>query len=416
MSYRFFIALRYLRAKRSRRALSIITAISVVGLAVGVWALVSVLAFQSGMEQELRARILIGTAHLNVLRQKNLPLDDPAAAVERIRRLPHVVSATVTGYEGAMISGVEHSGLGIFKSVDLSENPKDIEVTRTLLPGGDVKRLARTAYPDGSELPGAIVGKNLAEEVGIRVGDTIQALTAGNQGELTPVGVLPRSFALKVVGIFESGLYEYDSAWVYISTDTAREMFGDGGRGKVIQVTLDDLFRSKEVGADIAAALGSDYVVKDWRELNQPAFAALNLQRLGFAVGISLIVLVASLNIVTTLIMLVVEKRRDIAILTAMGATAGDILTIFLFQGMAIGLVGTAIGGVFGLATAIVGDRYKLIHLDPRTYSISYVPFRLAVTDTLLVLAIALGISFLATLYPAWRASRLDPVEGIRYG
>ncbi len=415
MSYRFFIALRYLRARRGRRALSIITAISVVGLAVGVWALVSVLAFQSGMEQELRTRILIGTAHLNVLRQKNLPLDDPAA-VERIRRIPHVAAATVTGYEGAMISGVEHSGLGIFKSVDPTENPKDLEVTRTLLPGGDVTRLARTAYPDGGELPGAIVGKNLAEDVGIRVGDTIQALTSGNQGELTPVGVLPRSFALKVVGIFESGLYEYDSAWVYISTDTAREMFGDGGRGKVIQVTLDDLFRSKEVGADIAAALGSDYVVKDWRELNQPAFAALNLQRLGFAVGISLIVLVASLNIVTTLIMLVVEKRRDIAILTAMGATAGDILTIFLFQGMAIGLVGTAIGGAFGLATAIVGDRYKLIQLDPRTYSISYVPFRLAATDTLLVLAIALGISFLATLYPAWRASRLDPVEGIRYG
>ncbi|HMZ79765.1 MAG TPA: FtsX-like permease family protein, partial [Acidobacteriota bacterium] len=261
-----------------------------------------------------------------------------------------------------------------------------------------------------------ILGKQLAEDLNVRVGEVLQIVTPGDKGDLTPVGILPRSFTLKVVGLFESGLYEYDSAWGYIALETAQELTGEAQSARVIQIMLDDIYQVKEVAAAIQIIAGPEFVTNDWQELNQPAFAALNLQRLGFAVGISLIILVAALNIVTTLIMLVVEKKRDIAILTAMGATSGDILVIFMIQGVVIGAVGTLVGGMCGAVTAIVGDKYRLIQLDPRTYSISYVPFRFSASDTVLVLLIAMGISFFATLYPAWQASRLDPVEGIRQG
>ncbi|MBX7222956.1 MAG: ABC transporter permease [Blastocatellia bacterium] len=415
MSYQFTIAWRYLRARRSQKVLSVISLIAVLGITVGVWALVSVLAFQTGMEQELRNKILGGTAHMNVLRRKNLPLESPRELIEKIKRIPHVKTAAATTYQTVLLTGVETSAMGILKAVDLEAPPDANEVYQTLLPGGDVRRLARTTYEDGTEIEGIILGKKLAEELNVRLGETMQAVTTEG-GQLTPAGMLPRTLSFKVVGFFEAGLYEYDSSWCYVSMETARQVSGEAEPARVIQITLDNVFTVKEVGQAIRAQVGPDYLVNDWQELNQPAFAALNLQRLGFAVGISLIILVAALNIITTLIMLVVEKKRDIAILMAMGATSRDILLIFMVQGLVIGIFGTVIGGVLGAGTAWLGETYKLVQLDPRTYSISYVPFHISAGDTLLVLLITLGISFLATLYPAWRAAQLDPVEGIRQG
>lgn len=416
MPYQLFIAWRYLRARRSQKVLSIISAISALGITVGVWALVSVLAFQSGMEHELRTKILGGTSHLNLLRKADLPIENPSALIEKIAQVRHVKSAAATSYHTVLLSGPQHPAMGILKSVDLTGSVQGIELYQTLIPGGNIGHLRRTQYPDGSEFPGVILGKQLAEDLNVRVGEVLQIVTPGDKGDLTPVGILPRSFTLKVVGLFESGLYEYDSAWGYIALETAQELTGEAQSARVIQIMLDDIYQVKEVAAAVQIIAGPEFVTNDWQELNQPAFAALNLQRLGFAVGISLIILVAALNIVTTLIMLVVEKKRDIAILTAMGATSGDILVIFMIQGVVIGAVGTLVGGMCGAVTAIVGDKYRLIQLDPRTYSISYVPFRFSASDTVLVLLIAMGISFFATLYPAWQASRLDPVEGIRQG
>jgi lipoprotein-releasing system permease protein len=413
MRYEFFIARRYLLARR-QRFLSIIAAMAVIGIMVGVWALVTTLAFQSGMEQELRAKILTGTAHINVFRRGSKPLEDADALVKRVAGVPGVKTATATTYKTALLSGANSSVQGVLKAIDLNASPDALEVTRTLLPGGTLSGLARTEYPDGTTAEGVIIGKRLAEDANLKINDTVKAIIPEGRGELTPVGLAPEQRSYRVVGIFESGLYEYDSAWAYISMDAARSIVGEGEAATVVQVTLADLYAVDDVSKRIKSFLKPDYVVQGWPELNQTAFTALNLQRLAFSVVITLIIVVAALNIVTTLIMLVVEKKRDIAILAAMGATSRAILLVFMLQGVALGLFGTIIGAAFGVMTALVCDAYKLIQLDARIYSIAFVPFRLAWLDTFVVAAIALGISFLATLYPAWRASRLDPVEGIR--
>jgi lipoprotein-releasing system permease protein len=413
MSYELFIALRYLRARR-RRFLSVVSAMAVIGITVGVWALVSVLAFQSGMEQELRGKILAGTAHLNVLRRGGKSIENLAEVKSKVAAVPGVKAVTATTYKEALISGATRSVAGVLKAVDLAAPPESLEVSRTLLPGGKIADLARKQYGDGTELEGIILGKRLAEEANVKVGETVQALVPQGRGELSPAGMLPEQRTFRVVGIFESGLYEYDSAWAYISLDSARAIAGEGDGATVLQITLADLYQYRTVGDAVKNVVGKEYVIEDWASLNSTAFAALNLQRLAFSVVITLIIVVAALNIVTTLILLVAEKKRDIAILTAMGATPRAMLTVFVAQGLALGAIGTCIGGILGIATSILCDRYHLIQLDARIYSIAAVPFRLSWADTAVVIVIALGVSLLATIYPAWRAARLDPAEGLR--
>ncbi len=414
MGYAWFIAQRYIRARR-RAALSIVSALATLGIAVGVWALTAVLAFQSGMEAELQAKILAGTAHLNVLRRGGGALEDPAALKARILRTPGARSATATTYREALLSSGGRSAAAVLKAIDLTEAPEALEATRTLCAGSRLADLAPTRAADGVELDGILLGKRLAQAAELRVGDRVEALAPQAGGELSPFGRLPMTYAFRVAGFFESGLYEYDSAWAYISLDAARRLTGEASPATVIQVMLDDPRAYPAVGAALRAQLGADYVVEDWATLNRPAFAALNLQRLAFAVVIGLVILVAALNIVTTLVLLVTEKRRDIAILLAMGATPRAILLIFLAQGLAIGLLGALLGGALGAATAVICDRYALIQLDERIYSIASVPFRFSALDTATVLGVALGISLLATIYPAWQAARLNPADGLRH-
>ncbi|QUW00104.1 ABC transporter permease [Chloracidobacterium sp. MS 40/45] len=414
MGYVWFIAQRYIRARR-RATLSVAAGLAVLGITVGVWALTVVLAFQSGMEAELQGKILAGTAHLNVLRRGGRPLPDPAGLKAQIQQTPGVRSATPTTYREALLTSGSRAAAGVLKAVDLAEPPETLDVTRTLCPGTNLKDLQPTRGPEGRVLDGIIPGKRLAQEAGLRVGDLVEALTPGARGELSPFGWLPTTCTFRVVGFFESGLYEYDAAWAYISLDAARQLTGEEMPATVIQVMLDDARTYREVGAVLQARLGSDYVIEDWATLNRTAFAALNLQRLAFAVVIGLVILVAALNIVTTLMLLVTEKRRDIAILLAMGATPRTILLVFLAQGLALGLLGALCGGLLGAATAIVCDRYELIQLDARMYSIAAVPFRFSLLDTGIVLGVALSVSLLATLYPAWRAATLNPVDGLRH-
>jgi lipoprotein-releasing system permease protein len=235
------------------------------------------------------------------------------------------------------------------------------------------------------------------------------------EGRLTPAGLAPRQKIFTVTGIFQSGLFEYDSNWAYISMEAAQELILNPEAAEVIQMKVDDIYKVKEIAAEVLSSVGPGYKTTDWQQLNQSVFAALNLQRLGFFVGIGLIILVASLNIITTLIMMVVEKNRDISILMSMGATGRSVLLIFMTQGLIIGILGMLIGGAAGAVTSWLANTYKLIQLDPRVYSISYVPFHMRPLDIFLVTAVAVAISFLATIYPAWKASRLVPVEGLRY-
>jgi lipoprotein-releasing system permease protein len=378
------------------------------GIAVGVWALVIVLAFQSGMEQELQAKILAGTAHLNLLREDERPFSQPEILIARLEALPYIKAAAPTLYIQAMLGGGANPRGAILKAVDLTARPEANEVFQTLVEGS-VKELQPVEDRDA----GIILGCELADEVGLKVGDTATVISP--EGRLTPAGLAPRQQIFIVVGIFKSGLFEYDANWAYISMDAAQKLLLNTEAAQTIQMKVDDIYRVKEIAANVLANLGPGYKTKDWQQLNQPVFAALNLQRLGFFMGIGLIILVASLNIITTLIMMVVEKSRDIAVLMSMGATSRSILMVFMLQGLVIGMAGMLIGGMAGLLTSWLANTYRLIQLDPRIYSIAYVPFQTRLWDVLLVMVMAVVISFLATIYPAWKASRLIPVEGLRY-
>lgn len=408
MRYELFIALRYLKAKRRQAVLSIITFIAMLGIAVGVWALVVVLAFQSGMEQDLQSKILAGTAHINLMREDDGAIAHPKELIGRVEKLPRVKAVAATVYVGVLLGGNADSRTAILKAVDLQSKPEANEVYQTIIQGQVADLHARET---GEET--IILGKELAEELAIKVGDTVTAIS--REGRLTPAGLAPRQKIFTVVGIFKSGLYDYDSNWAYISMESMQELMLNPEPTQIIQMKVDDIYGVKEIDNQILAAVGPGYKIKDWQQLNQPVFAALNLQRLGFFVGIGLIILVAALNIITTLTMMVIEKNGDIAILMSMGATRGSILAIFMLQGLVIGLVGTIFGGLIGVVTGWFANTYHLIQLDPRIYSIAYVPFQLRPMDVLMVTLLTIAISFLATIYPAWKASQLVPVEGLRY-
>ncbi|MBI4854350.1 MAG: ABC transporter permease [Acidobacteria bacterium] len=408
MRYEIFIALRYLKAKRRQSVLSFITFIAALGIMVGVWALIIVLSFQSGMEQDLQTKILGGTAHINLLKDDEGAFSSPNELISKIEKIPGIKAAAATVYTGVYLNGISDSRGAIVKAVDL-ETPSDAnEIYQTIIQGS-VESLK--ANEDGEE--GIILGLELATELGVKLNDTVTVISS--EGRLTPGGLAPRQKVFIVVGFFKSGLYEYDSSWGYISLDAMKEIVANEAPTQVIQMKIMDIYRVKEIAQILLETLGPGYKTKDWQQLNQPVFAALNLQRLGFLVGIGLIILVASLNIITTLTMVVVEKNRDIAILMSMGATRRSILFIFILQGLIIGFVGMALGTISGVLTSFFANKYQLIQLDPRIYSISYVPFNTRLLDVVLVATIAMTISFIATIYPAWKASQLIPVEALRY-
>lgn len=408
MRYEIFIALRYLKAKRRQAVLSFITFISALGIMVGVWALVIVLAFQSGMEQDLQNKILVGTAHVNLLKDDESAFSNPSELVNKLKQIPDIKAAAATVYTGIYLNGTADSRGAIVKAVNLEGSPEANEVYQTIIQGS-VDKLKTSE--DGEE--GIILGVDLATDLGVKQNDSVTVISS--EGRLTPGGLAPRQKVFTVVGLFKSGLYEYDSNWGYISLEAMKEIVANEQPNQVIQMKIIDIYKVKEVSAKILGMLGPGYKTKDWQELNQPIFAALNLQRLGFLVGIGLIILVASLNIITTLIMMVVEKNRDIAILMSMGATRLSILFIFMLQGLIIGVIGIILGTTSGVLTSFFANKYQLIQLDPKIYSISYVPFNTRLLDVVSVAIITLAISFVATIYPAWKASQLVPVEALRY-
>lgn len=408
MRYEFFIALRYLQAKRRQAVLSVITLISMLGIMVGVWALVIVLSFQSGMEQDLQNKILGGTAHLNLLHEDESAFNNPDELIAKVVKVPGVKAAAATLYTGVYLNGAIDSRGAIVKAVDLTAKNEANEIFQTIIQGS-----IDGLKPNENGEEGIILGTELATDLGVKLGETIT--TISSEGRLTPAGLAPRQKVFTVVGIFKSGLYEYDSNWGYISLDAMKELISNQQPTQVIQIKIIDIYQVKEIATQVLASVGPGYKTKDWQQLNQPVFAALNLQRLGFLVGIGLIILVAALNIITTLIMMVVEKNRDIAILMSMGATRRSILVIFILQGLIIGIVGMAVGIIAGVLASYFADQYQLIQLDPKIYSISYLPFNTRLLDVILVATITLAISFLATIYPAWKASQLVPVESLRY-
>lgn len=414
MPFELFVAIRYLRSRRKQVMLSVITAIAVGAVSVGVAALVVVMALMTGFREDMQSRILAGTAHLNLVRADGLPIRDYAALAERMRAVPHVTTAAPTLYETVLVEGLEGSAGATLKGVDTSAPPASNEVNR-LTTEGDPRLLAeRFERPtDHAILDGIVLGRELAKSVGLKVGDTATVVTP--QGGVTDEGIVPRYRDFQVVGIFDSGLYDYDSQWAYLSLDAARRLTKSDDVVQVIQMQVDDIYAVKEIGAEALAAAGPDYATRDWQELNEPLYAALSLERLGFYVVLVVVVSIAALNIITLLTMMVMEKTADIGILKSMGATDAAVMRIFMYQGLAIGAVGAAVGVCAGAALVWYLDAYKVITLPPDVYSISHVSFRLRALDVALVAAATVLISFVSTIYPARSAAKMNPVEALRY-
>jgi len=403
--FELHIAFRYLLAKRKQAFISVISLISTLGVAVGVAAVVIALAVMTGLQQELRDRILGSNPHVYVSRVGGI--DDYRAEVARLREMPNVVGAAPAVLGQGLISAGRSTNPVEIKGVDPGLEPTVTDVRRAMQ-SGTLDALVNR----GDEIPGIVLGQDLAAALGVAVGDSVQVLTL--EGVLTPMGNRPLPRRRQVVGIFKLGLYEFDSTFAFVSLEDAMRLF-DKPQPDFIQLRVDDVYRAPQVAAAVKERLGVQYWTEDWTVKNKPLFSALTLEKIAVSLAVGLIVLVAALNIVATLILLVMEKHRDVAILKTMGASARSVTTIFMAQGLLIGLVGTSIGGALGYTLSYVFDRYQIIRIPMDVYQVSHLPFTVIPRDFALVIAAAVIICFVATIYPSRQASRLDPAQALRY-
>jgi lipoprotein-releasing system permease protein len=405
MPFELQVALRYLLAKRRQVFISVISFVSTLGVTVGVMALVVALAMMTGLQGELQARILGAGAHVYVY--KPAGITDYREEVEKVRTFSGVIGAAPAVIGKAMISGLGVGFLGV-KGIDTALEPGVTDISSAMTEGS----LDRVTPPTDEDLPGIVIGQELAKEVGVKVGDTVR-LTTPN-ASLSPMGVMPQMRRFTVAGLFRMGLYEFDSGMGFVDVDRGMIVAGTD-RVEHIEVKLTDAYDAPRVADEMAERLGPDYVTQDWSDINRELYSALMLEKIGMGIGIGLIVMVAALNIVASLILLVMEKTRDIAILKTMGASSRSIMLIFLLQGSIIGVIGTIIGAIGGAALAAVLDRYRVISMPSDIYQVSYLPFKLVPGDLAAVIAGAVLVCFAATLYPSRQAAKLDPAQALRY-
>lgn len=441
MRFELFVASRYLRAKRRQAVIGVITGISIAGVAAGVASLIVALAINNGFRQDLQDRLLGSTSHVNLLRVQSDGIKDWRPLMERLGRRPHVVAAAPAIYEQVLISRGPRARGAVLKGIIPADERKVSDLLKTVRIGStdalDQDRVTPGLGPSTSEtrptdnaesespdslhsvqervaaMPPIILGKDMAADLGATVGSVV--LVTSPQGELTPFGMVPKYNRFRVAGIFNSGFYDYDSTWAFTRLDAAQRLFGLGDLISVIEFKVDDIYQADQVAGEIENAAGHGFMATNWMEQNKALFRALRLERVVTFITIGLIVFVAALNILISLTMMVMEKTRDIAVLMSMGTRKSQVRRVFVAQGMLIGALGTAIGLVLGFALSWAGARYHLISLSPEVYSIDYVPFAPRAFDGLLVALVAVGISFIATLYPSWSAARILPAEALRY-
>ncbi len=408
MPFELTIALRYLVARRRQAFISLISFVSALGVTVGVTALIIALALMTGLQGELRDRMLGSMPHIYVAKIAEGGVADPDAEIARLREVPHVAGASPVVLGPALIRTADRTAFVTLKGVDPAGEVTVTEIGRRMVAGS-----LRDLAAQGEGRDGIALGQDLARTLGASVGESVTVLTP--EGTLTPMGVMPRARTLRVAAIFALGLYEYDSAYALVSLPVGLRLMGKVSPA-FVQLRVDDVYRAPDVSRAILDKYGVTYMVQDWAQMNQSLFSALWLEKMAISITIGLIVMVAALNIVASLVLMVMEKSHDIAILKTMGASARSITIVFMLQGVLIGAVGTAAGAVLGLGLSYVLDRYKLVRIPTEVYQISYVPFTIEPRDLAIVLVSALVICFLATIYPSRQAARLDPAEALRYG
>ena len=406
MKFEWFVAMRYLKAKRRQAAISVVTAISVVGVTAGVAALVIALAINNGFRQELQNKLLGATSNVNLIRSDGIQHYE--ALSQRLSKLPHVVADAPAIYEQALISNGQRSGGVVIKGVDVQRELKVCDLLHRLS-SGSLDGLSKT-FPDADPI---IIGKELARNLGASVGDTV--MITSPQGTLTPFGNVPKYRHFRVVGVFDSGFFDFDAQWVFTNLPAAQRLFDLRNVASVIEFKLDDVYRADSVAETIRKAAGPGFTTTTWVDQNHALFSALKLERLVTILTIGLIVLVAALNIFITLAMMVMDKNRDIAVLKSMGAKKRQIWTVFTLHGVLIATLGTVLGLILGYGGSWLGEAYHLVPLQADVYGLSYVPFIPRPWDGLWIGLAVLAISFLAAFYPSISAARLDPAEILRY-
>jgi lipoprotein-releasing system permease protein len=414
MRFELFIAARYLRAKRRQAVVGVITVISIVGVAVGVASLIIALAITNGMSRDLRDRLVSSTAHVDLMRVQNDGIKDWRQLLERLRHMPHVTAASPGLYEPVLISNGTLSGGALLKGIVLDDE-KTVSGMLSHLESGSTADLASTTDSidsTGEATPPLIIGHDLADTLDAKVGTTVNVISP--QGSLTPYGLMPRYKRFRIVGIFHSGFYQYDSGYGFIRLTDAQALFSEPDVISMLSFKVDNLYHADRIGKQIEAAAGPGFQATNWMEQNRELFRALRLEQVVTFIVIGLIVCVAALNILIALTMMVMEKTKDIAVLMSLGVKPAQIRRIFLMQGFLISVIGTALGLILGYALSWLGGHYRF-PLSAEIYSIDYLPFAPRLIDGILVTVVSLGISLLATLYPSSSAARVLPAEALRY-
>ncbi|MDZ4803438.1 MAG: FtsX-like permease family protein [Candidatus Eisenbacteria bacterium] len=415
MRYEFWIAGRYLRSKKRTGFVSLITWISIGGVALGVVALVVVLSMVNGFEEEVRSRIVGTNAHLILLSYGESGMTDHQRVRDDVVSIPGVIGSAPFVYGKALLSAGGQSDGVIVKGVSLAAERNVTTVADHIEPPlADFP--IRPTDPDSARnwLPGLVLGRHIAETMRVGVGDII-LVASPFEGRATPLGVIPRVRKFRLLGVFNSGLYEYDSSLAYVSLEEAQRFYDLGKAVTGIELKIEDMYAAASYEEKVLERLGGyPYRINTWIELNQNLFAWMKWEKLGMAILLFTIVIVAAFNIVSAQIMLVLEKRREIGILKSMGATRAEIMLIFMAEGLVIGGAGTLAGSVLGYALAFFLDRYHLISLPGDIYFLETLPMKIHWPDGVAITLLTLALCFLATIYPSWKAARLDPVEAIR--
>jgi len=416
MRFELFVAARYLRAKRRQAVVGVVTAISIGGVTAGVAALIIALAITNGMRRDMQDRLIDSSAHVQLMRtDQSQGIHNWRPLLERLSKLPHVVAAAPELDEQVVVAYGAREGYALIEGV-IPEHEKAVSKVLTKAPESAVKALEPSNEPEDSsssnQIPPLIIGKELADTIGAGVGDTVKLISP--QGELTPMGMIPQTVRFKIVGIYHTGFYQYDSNWGFIRLGDAQRLYDEPDIITVISFRVDDLNHAPEIAKQIEAAAGPGFQTTNWKEQNKELFRALHLEQIVTFIVITLIVIVAALNILIALTMMVMEKTRDIAVLMSFGVAPNQVRRIFLLQGFLISLVGTICGLILGYLGSWAGSHYH-IGLTPDVYAIDTLPFAPRLIDGVVVAVVSIGISLLATLYPSSTAARIRPAEALRY-